>query len=83
MSKIIIYTAPFCPYCTNAKRLLSKKKIKFNEIDVAKNPEKRREMMQKSQQRTVPQIFNGDSHIGDCSEIYAFESQGKLDALLA
>lgn len=83
MSNIIIYTAPFCPYCSHAKYLLSRKKINFIEIDVGKDPGKRREMVQKSRQRTVPQIFNGNTHIGDCSEIYVFESKGELDALLA
>jgi len=40
-------------------------------------------MIQKSQRTTVPQIFNGETHIGDCMEIYGFESAGKLDDLLA
>ncbi|ORU94536.1 MAG: glutaredoxin [Cycloclasticus sp. symbiont of Bathymodiolus heckerae] len=83
MSDIIIYTSSFCPYCIQAKRLLNKKNISFVEINISKEPVKRVEMMQKSQQRTVPQIFNGDSHIGDCMQIYAFEQDGKLDELLA
>jgi len=83
MSIITIYTTSFCPYCVQAKRLLNKKNITFVEINVGKDPEKRTEMMQKSQQRTVPQIFNGDTHVGDCMQIYGFESQGTLDELLA
>lgn len=31
---------------------------------------------------SVPQIFIQDRHIGGCNELYALESQGKLDALL-
>lgn len=83
MPDITIYTTSFCPYCIQAKRLLKKKNIAFTEINVSKDPEKRTEMMQKSQQRTVPQIFNGDKHVGDCMQIHGFESQGKLDDLLA
>lgn len=83
MPNIIIYTTAFCPYCVQAKRLLKKKGINFTEINVDKEPEKRIEMMQKSQRRTVPQIFNGDTHIGDCMELYGFESEGTLDKLLA
>ncbi|MBV1875668.1 MAG: glutaredoxin 3 [Cycloclasticus sp.] len=83
MSKITIYTSSFCPYCIQAKRLLTKKNIPFNEISIAKDPDKRAEMIQKSQRTTVPQIFNGDNHIGDCMEIYGLESNGKLDELLA
>jgi len=40
-------------------------------------------MMQKSGQRTVPQIFVGETHVGGCDELYALERQGKLDTLLA
>jgi len=83
MSNIIIYTSSFCPYCIQAKRLLDKKEINFTEINIGKQPEKRAEMMQKSGQRTVPQIFNGEKHIGDCMQVYALEQEGKLDDLLA
>ncbi|HIG79597.1 MAG TPA: glutaredoxin 3 [Cycloclasticus sp.] len=83
MSNIIIYTTEFCPYCVHVKRLLNHKNIEFTEIDVGKEPRKRAEMMQKSQRTTVPQIFNGTIHIGDCTELYGFESAGELDVLLA
>ena len=83
MANITIYTSSLCPYCVQAKRLLDQKNIPYEEISIAEQPEKRAEMIQKSQRTTVPQIFNGDTHIGDCTEIYALESAGKLDALLA
>ena len=83
MANITIYTSSFCPYCVQAKRLLDKKNISFHEISIASHPEKRAEMIQKSRRTTVPQIFNGDTHIGDCMEIYELESAGKLDDLLA
>ncbi len=83
MSTIIIYTAPLCPYCTHAKRLLNNKNVSFEEISIADDPSIRHEMIQKSQRTTVPQIFNGDTHVGDCTEIYDLESRGQLDALLA
>lgn len=83
MSTIIIYTAPLCPYCTHAKRLLNNKNVAFEEISIADDPSIRHEMIQKSQRTTVPQIFNGDTHVGDCTEIYDLESRGQLDALLA
>jgi len=83
MSKITIYTTGYCPFCAHAKRLLNGKNIQYIEISVDNEPEKRAEMMRKSQRRTLPQIFNGDTHIGDCTELYAFESEGKLDDLLA
>ncbi len=83
MPAITIYTTKYCPYCSHAKTLLDSKKIKYTEIPVDNDREKRALMTQKSQRHTVPQIFNGDKHIGDCMELYGFESDGSLDQLLA
>ncbi|PCI15991.1 MAG: glutaredoxin 3 [Piscirickettsiaceae bacterium] len=83
MSNITIYTTAYCPYCVQVKRLLNNKNIDYIEISVDKDPDKRAEMMRKSQRRTVPQIFNGETHIGDCMELYGFEREGKLNELLA
>jgi glutaredoxin 3 len=33
--------------------------------------------------RTVPQIFIGGAHVGGCDDLYALDSAGRLDALLA
>jgi len=82
MTKVVIYTTPHCPYCHRAKALLEQKGVAFEEIDVHDDQEMRAEMEQKSGRRTVPQIFIGKKHIGGCDDLYALESQGKLDALL-
>jgi glutaredoxin 3 len=83
MNKVVIYTTPYCGYCVQAKRLLAKKGVAYEEIDVSRNPELRRHMIQSSGGRmTVPQIFVNDTHVGDCDEIYALDKAGKLDALL-
>lgn len=84
MKYVEIYTSPLCGFCHAAKRLLSQKNVSFTEIDVSRDPERRREMMQRANgRRTVPQIFVGEAHVGGCDDLYALERQGKLDALLA
>jgi len=84
MSKITIYTTPICPYCVQAKRLLGRKGLSYEEIDVSRDQDLRRTMVQKSGGRlTVPQIFVDDVRIGDCDEIYALDRAGKLDPLLS
>ena len=83
MAKIVMYSTQYCPYCVQAKRLLTKKGVAFEEIDVSRDAELRRNMVQMSGGRmTVPQIFVNDQRIGDCDEIYALDRAGKLDALL-
>ena len=84
MSKITIYTTPICPYCVRAKALLKKKGAPFEEVDVFMDADARAEMEDKSQgRRSVPQIFIGEKHVGGCDDLYALESQGQLDPLLA
>ena len=81
--KVILYTTAWCPYCERARRLLSSKKVAFEEIDVQSAPEKRAEMQTRSGRRTVPQIFIGDHHVGGSDDLLALEDAGKLDVLLA
>ena len=84
MSKVTIYTKPFCPYCIRAVSLLEKKGVAFDEIEAAFDPAKKQEMMDRSGGRsTFPQIFIGEDHIGGCDDMMALEARGELDPLLA
>lgn len=84
MQRVRIYTTPICPYCTRAKALLKKKGAEVEEIDVFMDGKARAEMETKSKGRkTVPQIFVGETYVGGCDDLYALESQGKLDPLLS
>jgi glutaredoxin 3 len=65
-----------------AKRLLDRKGVPYTEINVDAQAGLREEMMQKTQRRTVPQIYIGDLHVGGFDELYALEQQKRLDTLL-
>jgi len=83
MKNILIYTGPSCNFCDAAKRLLERNKLKFNEIDVSSGENIRDEMIKKSNgQRTIPQIFFGDLHVGGYTELRALEKENKLKELL-
>lgn len=84
MKDIEIYTSPLCGFCHAAKRLLKQKGAKFSEVDVLRNPGRKAEMIKRANGgRTVPQIFIGDTHVGGCDDLFALESSGKLDPMLA
>jgi glutaredoxin 3 len=84
MAAIDIYTIRYCPYCQDAKELLSRKGVSFHEIDVSANRDKRSEMISRANGRTTfPQIFIGATHVGGCDDLYALEDAGALDPLLA
>ena len=84
MAAIDIYTIPYCPYCADAKDLLTRKGVSFNEIHVAGNRDTRKEMIKRANGRsTYTQIFIGMTHVGGCDDLYALDEAGKLDPLLA
>jgi glutaredoxin 3 len=84
MAIIDIYTTPYCPYCADAKDLLTRKGVSFHEIDGRANGEVRKEMIARASGRsTFPQIFIGAIHVGGCDDLYALDEAGKLDPLLA
>ena len=81
--KVIVYSSPFCGYCGAAKRLLEKKGLEFEEIDIVFDPARREEMMRLSQRRTVPQIFIDGAHVGGYDDLKALDQRGELDKLIA
>jgi glutaredoxin 3 len=84
MSRILLYTTPYCGFCLAAKRLLAKKGLAFEEIDVSFDEAKRAEMTARSGGGlTVPQVFFSDRHVGGYVELAALERSGELDAWLA
>jgi glutaredoxin 3 len=82
MKNIRIYTTPSCPYCVRAKRLLQKKGLIYEEIDVAGDDAAREKLAEQTGMLTVPQIFVGEQHVGGSDDLHALEQAGKLDALL-
>ena len=63
-----IYTQNSCGYCQMAKNLLNEQKIDFLEISLDHDNDARK-MLKGMKCRTVPQIFNGELHIGGYTEL--------------
>ncbi len=84
MKAITIYSTPICPYCNNAKQLLSSKGLQYAEVSMMDlKPEERAELMKKTNNyRTVPQIFIGDTFIGGFDDLNKLNQEGKLDEMV-
>ncbi len=82
MSAVVIYSSSYCPYCVRAKQLLDSKGVSYQEFDVDAQPQLRREAMERSGQRTVPQIWIKEFHVGGFTDLWALENEGRLDGLL-
>jgi glutaredoxin 3 len=82
MSKVVMYTTGICPFCIMAKRIFDDMKVPYEEIRVDKHPEKRQEMMEITNRRTVPQVLIGDHHVGGCDDIQDALRSGQLNVWL-
>ncbi len=82
MAEIVMYTKSWCPYCDRAKHLLREKGQEWHEIDIEAEPARRDEMIERSGQSTVPQIWIGEEHVGGFDELADLERRGQLDPLL-
>ena len=83
MKSVTIYTGPLCNYCEAAKRLLTRNKVEYKEIDISKVDGAMDEMIKKANgKRTIPQIFFDDQHMGGYDDVRAIEKENKLQELL-
>lgn len=82
MKKVEVYSKQQCPFCDRAKSLLQSKGINYVEIDITDDEAYTLEMMRRSQQRTVPQIFIDNEAIGGFEQLSRLNSQGELNRKL-
>jgi glutaredoxin 3 len=79
---VVMYSKSWCPYCERARALLTGKGVAFQEIDIEAQPGQREDMIRRSGQYTVPQIFIGQHHVGGSDDLYELDAAGGLDPLL-
>lgn len=82
MNKVMIYTTTYCPYCHAAKAFLNSKGVKYKEIDVTKDPNMKRKVMEELGWKTVPIILINDRVIGGYDDLRALDREKKLDEML-
>ena len=83
MKKVTVYMGPSCAFCDAAKKLLVRNNISFEEINIALQEGKMKEMLQKTNgKRTIPQIFFDKNHIGGYVELRELEKNNSLFELL-
>jgi len=82
MPKVVVYSTNVCPYCVRAKTLLLRKGVEYEELNIDQDMSLMEEMMERSQRRTVPQIFIDDFHVGGYDDMAELDAEGRLDELL-
>ncbi|KAB8078541.1 glutaredoxin [Aspergillus leporis] len=80
---VVVFSKSYCPYCNASKSLLKEQGAKFValELDLEKDGSAIQDALEEiTKQRTVPNIFIKQQHIGGNSDLQAIK--GKLPTLL-
>lgn len=80
--RITVYRTAVCPYCVMASRLLNKRGYAFTEVSLDGKPAERRALEDRTNWRTVPQIFVGDRFVGGYTDLAALDASGELAELM-
>jgi glutaredoxin 3 len=81
--KITLYTTDPCGFCRSAKSLLESRGVTYDEVNLAKDPDGRAELVALTGQMTFPQILVGKRAIGGFRELLEADRDGVLETLLA
>ena len=81
-NRVTLYTTEPCGFCRQAKALLQSRGVTYDEVDLAKDPVGRANLVARTGQMTFPQIVVGDRAIGGFRELIEADRAGVLDTLL-
>jgi glutaredoxin 3 len=80
---VTLYTTEPCSFCRQAKALLQSRGVEYSEINLAKDPEGRADLVALTGQMTFPQVVIGRRAIGGFRELVEADRDGRLEDLLA
>ncbi len=80
---VTLYTTEPCSFCRQAKTLLESRGVDFSEVNLARDPEGRADLVALTGQMTFPQIVVGERAIGGFRELVEADRDGRLESLLA
>jgi glutaredoxin 3 len=83
MRSVTVYTTDHCSLCVSAKKLLEKRGIDFDEINLARDPDGRTQLSRVTGMFTFPQIVIEGQTIGGFAELLTADREGRLGELLA
>ena len=83
MNKVTVYTTEPCGYCRQAKALLTKRGLNYDEINLARDADGRVELARRTGMMTFPQVVIGEELIGGFDQLLEADRSGRLAALIA
>ena len=83
MNDVVVYTTDPCSFCNRVKQLLGARGIEYTEINLARDPAGRAELVEKTGMMSFPQVIIRGDVLGGFQETLAADQSGRLRELLA
>ena len=80
---VVLYTTEPCGFCRQAKALLQARGVSYDEVNLAKDPDGRADLVALTGQMTFPQLVVGKRSIGGFRDLIEADRAGTLEDLLA
>ena len=77
-----VYSASYCSWCSKAVQLLEKEGLKVRIVDITDDQDERQMLVERTGQKTVPQIWIGDSYIGGYDRMMKMMSTKDLKPII-
>ena len=81
MKKVLLYTTEPCARCGNAKALLARRGIDYEEVNLSKDPVGRAELARRTGLVTFPQVVVDGQTLGGLDDLRAADEDGRLSQL--
>ena len=81
MARVEIFSGPHCRYCEQAKDLLARHGIPYDEYRISEREHMLELGSRLPRAKSVPQIFIDGEHIGNDQDLQVMDSDGRLAAL--
>jgi glutaredoxin 3 len=82
MAAVTVYTTDPCSFCLRAKQLLDARGIEYDEVNLAKDPVGRSELLARTGMMSFPQVLVAGELVGGFQETIAADRSGRLAELL-
>jgi glutaredoxin 3 len=79
---VTVYTTDPCSFCIRVKQLLGARGIEYDEINLAKDPQGRAELLSRTGMMSFPQVIIGGELVGGFQETLAADQSGQLAEML-
>ena len=77
-----VYTASYCSWCSRAVQFLEKEGLKVRIVDITDDQDERQMLVERTGQKTVPQIWIGDAYIGGYDRMMKMASTKDLKPII-